>query len=184
MYTLTRQDVADELWISTRSIDRYIKSWKLRSKKEWKIVYVNNKDVENLKSWWNNNQEVIIPKKKKMKEELVVKKHEIDTFWLESIYSDLREQIREKDSLIQKLSLNLWRSEEITKNSISLIDYKKSQFLLEESKWYLSKEVEDLQEEKEMLLKELKYEKSSNVILIVFTVLLLIIAIVIWFVQI
>ncbi len=171
MYTLTRQEVADELWISTRSIDRYIKSWKLRSKKQWKIVYVNNKDVENLKSSWNNYQEVIVPKKKKMKEEIVIKKNEKDSFWLESVYIDLREQIKEKDELIQKLSLSLWKSEEIIKNSISLIDYKKSQFLLEESKWYLSKEIESLQEEKEVLLKELKYEKSSNVILIIFTVL-------------
>lgn len=184
MYTLTRQDVADELWISTRSIDRYIKSWKLRSKKEWKIVYVNNKDVENLKSWWNNYQEVIIPKKEKMKEEIVIKSIEKQSFWLELVYKDLRDQIKEKDELIHKLSLSLWRSEEITKNSISLIDYKKSQFLLEESKWYLSKEIETLEDEKKILLKELKYEKSSNVILIVFTILLLIIAVSIWFIQI
>ncbi|PID86521.1 hypothetical protein CSB08_00880 [Candidatus Gracilibacteria bacterium] len=171
MYTLTRQEVADELGISTRSIDRYIKSGKLRSKKQGKIVYVNNKDVENLKSSGNNYQEVIVPKKKKMKEEIVIKKNEKDSFGLESVYIDLREQIKEKDELIQKLSLSLGKSEEIIKNSISLIDYKKSQFLLEESKGYLSKEIESLQEEKEVLLKELKYEKSSNVILIIFTVL-------------
>ncbi|PIE85717.1 hypothetical protein CSA08_00380 [Candidatus Gracilibacteria bacterium] len=184
MYTLTRQEVADELGISTRSIDRYIKSGKLRSKKQGKIVYVNNKDVENLKSSGNNYQEVIVPKKKKMKEEIVIKKNEKDSFGLESVYIDLREQIKEKDELIQKLSLSLGKSEEIIKNSISLIDYKKSQFLLEESKGYLSKEIESLQEEKEVLLKELKYEKSSNVILIIFTVLLFIVAIIIWFVQI
>ena len=62
MYTYTRQDAADFLWISTRSIDRYIKSGKLRSKKEWKIVY--------LTSWWmaftdfvTNNWEILSVKK-------------------------------------------------------------------------------------------------------------------------
>jgi hypothetical protein len=53
---------------------------------------------------------------------------------LEPIYSDLREEIRKKDDVIQTLSLRLGKAEEIAKNSVSLIDYKKSQFLLEESK--------------------------------------------------
>lgn len=193
MYTLTRQDVALELWISTRSIDRYIKSWKLRAKKNGKIVYVNNNDVKNLKSWWKKHQEIIVPKKEKMnnednslklKDNIVIKEERGKSFWLEEIYMDLKEQMEWKDDLIHKLSLSLWRAEEITKNSISLIDYKKSQFLLEESKGYLSKEIDTLQVEKEILSKELKYEKSSNIILIIFTMLLLVIAVSIWFIQI
>jgi excisionase family DNA binding protein len=40
MYKYTRQEAADMLGISTRSVDRYIKSGKLRSKKDGKIVYV------------------------------------------------------------------------------------------------------------------------------------------------
>ena len=59
MYTYTRQDVAELLWISTRSVDRYIKDWKLRSKKEWKIVYVNNEDVKNLWWTWEVKHEII-----------------------------------------------------------------------------------------------------------------------------
>ena len=66
MYTYTRQDAADLLWISTRSIDRYIKSGKLRSKKEWKIVYVNDDDIKNL-SWWQDSKQEIIDKKPEKK---------------------------------------------------------------------------------------------------------------------
>ena len=62
MYTYTRQDVAELLWISTRSVDRYIKAWKLRSKKEWKIVYVNNEDVKNLWWTWEVKHEIIYKK--------------------------------------------------------------------------------------------------------------------------
>jgi excisionase family DNA binding protein len=40
MYKYTRQEAAEMLNISTRSVDRYIKSGKLRSKKEGKIVFV------------------------------------------------------------------------------------------------------------------------------------------------
>jgi hypothetical protein len=80
--------------------------------------------------------------------------------------------------------LKLWKAEEIAKNSISLMDFKKSQFLLEESKWYLSWEVENLKKEKNKLTKELKYEKNTNNIMIIFLVLLLILTAVIWFMKI
>jgi excisionase family DNA binding protein len=40
MYKYTRQEAAELLGISTRSVDRYIKAGKLRSKKDGKIVYL------------------------------------------------------------------------------------------------------------------------------------------------
>ncbi|MGB2110758.1 MAG: helix-turn-helix domain-containing protein [Patescibacteria group bacterium] len=48
MYKYTRQEASEMLGISTRSVDRYIKSGKLRSKKDGKIVYVKGSDVEAL----------------------------------------------------------------------------------------------------------------------------------------
>jgi len=100
---------------------------------------------------------------------------------LDLIYSDLREEVKRKDELIQALSIQIGRAEEIAKNSISLPEFKKSQYLLEESKFYLSNEVDDLKKEKKYLEEKLRYEKTSNVILIVFTILLLFISTFIWF---
>jgi hypothetical protein len=57
-----------------------------------------------------------------------------------------------------------------------LIDFKKSQYLLEESKGHLDKELTNLEKEKEKLTKELKYEKTSNILLIIFVLILLAIA--------
>lgn len=48
MYTTTRQDAAEMLGMSTRSIDRYVKAGKLRSKKEGKIIYIHSQDIQNL----------------------------------------------------------------------------------------------------------------------------------------
>ena len=45
MYKLTRKEAAELLNISTRSIDRYIKSGKIRTKKDWKVVCVNDEDI-------------------------------------------------------------------------------------------------------------------------------------------
>lgn len=60
----------------------------------------------------------------------------------------------------------------MVKNSVSFIEFKKSQFLLEESKITLHKEIEDIEKENTRLTKDLHYEKTNNFILIVLVVAL------------
>ena len=192
MYKYTRQEAAEKLWISTRSVDRYIKAWKLRAKKEGKVVYVKWSDVENLLWNWETKQEVIVEKKvnnvqleDNFNNQKVVTQSNDNVSWtLWLIYKDLKKEIVKKDELIQQLAMRVWKAEEIAKNSVSLLDFKKSQYLLEESKSWLNKELENLETEKEKLEKELKYEKTSNIILIIFVLLLFIIAWTIWFMKI
>ncbi|MGB2110759.1 MAG: hypothetical protein ACPHY8_02300 [Patescibacteria group bacterium] len=102
---------------------------------------------------------------------------------LENIYSDLKKEIKYKDETIQELSQKLGRAEEMVKNSVSVIEFKKSQFLLEESKGHMNKEVDEIKKEKKKLQSELKYEKTTNLILIVFVVVLLAVAATIWFLS-
>ena len=206
MYTYTRQDVAELLWISTRSVDRYIKAWKLRSKKEWKIVYVNNEDVKNLWWTWEVKHEIIdkkeyeeSKKEKQQQEEKnieVVEKKELPkskeielktnfkTYPLDEVYYDLRNEIKQKDEVIQDLSIKLWRAEEIVKNSVSMIDFKRSQMLLEDSKTHLGSAISDLKTKNEDLEKKLKYEKTTNWIIIITVIVLLTIAWAVWFMNI
>ena len=187
MYELTRQEVADKLNISTRSVDRYIKAWKLRAKKDWKVVYVKQADVDNLLGWWEAKQEVIVEQKVVNNTEnknIATKSDQNISGTLWYIYKDLKVEIQKKDELIQNLAMRVWKAEEVAKNSVSLLDFKKSQYLLEESKEWLNKNLEEIEKEKERLISELKYEKTSNIILIVFVVLLLAIAWVIWFIKI
>lgn len=190
MYKLTRQEAAETLNISTRSVDRYINAWKLRSKKDWKIVYVNQADVDSL--LWKNvetKQEVIVEKTNTTKSEnsqnISTKSSNENVAWtLWAIYKDLKEEINKKDQIIQNLAMRVWKAEEIANNSVSLLDFKKSQYLLEESKENISKDLEEIKKEKDKLQTELKYEKTSNIILIVFVVILLIVAGLIWFMKI
>lgn len=194
MYKYTRQDVSDLLNISTRSVDRYIRSWKLRSKKDGKIIYIHSSDVDSIKNSWGA-QEVIIPQK----EEVIAKTKEhtthipvtkeVGSTWsgnaiLSNIYEDLKQQIHKKDEIIQTLSVRLGKAEEIAKNSISLVEFKKSQFLLEESKGYLSNEVEGLKKDRNQLARDLKYEKNTNQLMVAFLIFLLIFVWIIWFVKI
>lgn len=176
MYKYTRQEVADLLWISTRSVDRYTKSWKIRSEKRWKIIYLNSQDVENLR-WWNQNQEVIVEKnyqfeKKEIKPTIKEVMIPASNVVLDKVYFDLKEEIKDKDRLIKELSLRVGQAEEIVRNSVSLIDYKKSQLLLEESKTNLNQAIIDLESDKENLEKELKSQRVNNWILLLALVLL------------
>lgn len=198
MYTITRQDAAEKLSMSTRSIDRYIKSGKLRSRKEWKIIYIHEGDVNNILGVsQDKGPEVIIPEEKKASSPYSTQNntssertHSTSIMdaqsraTLEKIYLDLRQEIKHKDQAIQDLSLKLGQAQEIAKNSVSLVEFKKSQFLLEESKTHLSQELTHLREQGAELQKKLKYEKSTNYILITFCVLLMIGFWLLWFLKI
>ena len=197
MYNYTRQDVADMLWISTRSVDRYIKSGKLRSKKDWKIVYVNDADVENLSWTWSSKQEIIektdYEETKKSQDYKVVTpvetkeievKSNLKNYALDKVYDDLRAEVKKKDEIIQDLSIKLWRADEIIRNSVSMIDFKRSQMLLEDSKTYMWSEINDLKSKNSSLEEKVKNNNITIIILAVFLIILLSIAWVLWFMNI
>ena len=200
MYNINRQEAADILGISTRSIDRYIKSWKVRAKKDWKIVFVNSDDIKNLNSDTSVKQNIIVSNFNSWNEDIIgsvkqerenintwiIKKAEYDKILstFETMYSSFREEVKEKDTTIQELSVKLWRFEEQKDKSVDLMEYKKVQFLSEETKNELSKKLEKEKSEKQKTIKELKYEKTTNKLLIMFIVILFIISVIIFFVNI
>lgn len=188
MYNVTREQAAIELNMSTRSIDRYIRSGKLRSKKEGKIVYIHADDIGNF--WWNTRkQEVIIPQAKEKKSSFESREisTQIDNNGQENlfvIYQDLKSEIKQKDEEIKKLNQDIWRMQEVVKNSISMIEYKKSHFLLEESKNGLSQELQQVKKELEQKTKEIKEERTLNYIMIWVTCVIFIMMVILWIVKI
>ncbi len=187
MYKITREQASEELNMSTRSIDRYIRSGKLRSKKEWKIVYIHQSDIEKLQ-WKNSHQEIIVKDKNIKKTSSWFEKKEIipqsHNSHLDQVYYDLKNELKEKDFEIKKLNIEIGKMQEIVKNSISLIDYKKSHFLLEESKSGLTIELEQIKKELEKKEGEIKEERKLNYIMITVTCILFFIILWIWFIKI
>ena len=49
-YWITREKAAIELWVSTRTIDRYVKGGKLSYKKVANKVLLAKEEIENLKN--------------------------------------------------------------------------------------------------------------------------------------
>lgn len=185
MYKITREEASNLLNMSTRSIDRYIRAWKLRSKKDGKIVYIHHDDVNNFLSWWKKKQEIIYGNMRNNEF-----KTEIPTTLLPenlhimNIFDSLRSEIKQKDEEIKEMSIKIWQMQEIVNNSISLLDFKKTQFLLEESKSSLSSDLENIKKEldnKNILLKE---EKNLNFILIFISFIVFFTLVLIWFIKI
>lgn len=182
MYTYTRQDAAEFLWVSTRSVDRYVKAWRIRSEKRGKIIYLHSDDLNNLNSK-STKQELIVEKKESpfktqalKKTEASVISNKTSALALGKVYDDLREEVKDKDKLITELSIRVWQAEEVVKNSVSLIEYKKSQLLLEESRSHLNQAIIDLENEKEDLKKDLKHQRANNIIMLLALVALFAIA--------
>jgi len=184
MYDITREKASEILNLSTRSIDRYIKSWKLRSIKKWKIVYINNEDVENL-SKKPNNKQVIITKNKdndiNQNNDLYKK---IDESNILKIYDSIKNQIKEKDSEIMNLNKKIWSMEEIIKNSIPIIEFKKSQFLLEESNNTLNIKIQNAKKHIDELKKKNDEISLINTYLIILSFVLFITLLIIIFIKI
>lgn len=184
MYNLTRQETAKKLNISIRTVDRHIKSGKIRTKKHWKSILIKESDVENLLYGWNIKQKIIFWEKDINDKKITKYEDDTNPWMLEKIYEDLKKQIQEKDKVIQNLFIKIWKFEEIAKNSISLIDFKKSQFLLEESKWSLHRDIKNISKKNEKLKKDLKYEKITGICLMVFVIFLATLLWVVWFIKI
>ena len=180
MYKVTREEASSLLKISTRSIDRYIRAWKLRSKKDWKIVYINQDDINNFLWNWNSKVEILNENKENSLWLSTKNQDEI----LSEVYYDLKNQIFNKDTEIRSLYSKIWMLEEHIKNSISLLEYKKNQFLLEESKITILSELENTKWELDRIKKELFQEKKLNYITIIVSTILLLALLIIWFIKI
>jgi hypothetical protein len=74
--------------------------------------------------------------------------------------------------------------EEVVKNSISMIEFKKSQFLLEESKNSVVIDLENTKKELETKSVEFKKERDLNYILLSALIFLIIISLILWFIKI
>lgn len=177
MYSIDRIKWAKILNISTRTLDRYIRSGKIRSQKKWKKVFLNSDDVEVLKNWWIQEDYEVI----KSREIEVNPFTKTDLVSYKNLYQDIVCKIEQKDNLIKDLSYKLGNAEAELKNSISLVEYKKTAFLLESSTNKIEHEKLQLEEKTSDLEKKLSTNKLLNTILSIFLFITIILLFVVWF---
>lgn len=129
VFTLTRDDASKMLGVSTRTVDRYIHSGKIRTKREGKVIMLHKEDVSQVK--WGGVQtdyEVLAPKP------TVVPSIGYDPREAQNeILRMLETVIRDKDQLIQELTFKLGRLESEMTNTVPRLEHKKAMIALEEA---------------------------------------------------
>ena len=180
-FAIDRVEAARRLSVSTRTVDRHIKSGKIRTKRIGKKMFLHEEDVESLRisgassleddyivviheAEDTTEQEIIHPERRLSKEKSPDFAH---------LYSDSQKIIAKKDDIIQDLSYRLGKTETELKNAIPLIEYRKATFLLESAKNKTDADASVLGTKIEFLEKEINKRNSAIIGLAILFVLVL-----------
>lgn len=152
-YWITREKAAIELWVSTRTIDRYVKGGKLSYKKVANKVLLAKEEIENLKNEFSAlHQEVSselvseVPSDSSSNSDTRAKtmavradidqaiEEKIDKFML--IFKEKDKMIEEKNKVIFMLQQRIWELETKIQTMVALPDYnrEKQEAIIEKQK--------------------------------------------------
>ena len=180
-YNLTREQAAEILSISTRTLDRRIRKWILSHEKRWNKVYLSEEEVRNYNP--QKQVEVVIEtttgsSERKKTPNLSVNTDEIvSKLWQHmdeslskflDVMQEKDKKLEEKNKIIFTLQQRVGELEQKLKNAVALPLY-------QEEKKELILEKENLKVEKTLLEEELKKEKIRNIVVIWLLVVLVVV---------
>ena len=153
-YWITREKAAIELWVSTRTIDRYVKGWKLSYKKVANKVLLAKEEIEALKNEFsalhhevsselvsevssNSSSRDDSDRAKTMAVRADIDQaieEKIDKFML--IFKEKDKMIEEKNKVIFMLQQRIWELETKIQTMVALPDYnrEKQEAIIEKQK--------------------------------------------------
>ena len=175
-YTVTRNQAAALLWVSTRTIDRYVKSGKLSYKKVANKVILNEEELRILQNEFSSlrqevSTEIIWEKDSSLSVRPVTNMSSIDEkldkFYL--IFQEKDKQIDEKNKIIFMLQQRIGELEAKIQTMIALPDYnKEKQQAIEEKRM--------LEEKLAKLKARVKEQETKTYVVIIFAIIFIIIA--------
>ena len=175
-YTVTRNQAASLLGVSTRTIDRYVKSWKLSYKKVANKVILNEEELRILQNEFSSlrqevSTELIWDKTSSLSvkpvSDLSTLDEKLDKFYL--IFQEKDKQIDEKNKIIFMLQQRIGELEAKIQTMVVLPDYnKEKQQAIEEKRI--------LEEKLAKLRWKVKEQETKTYIVLVFAVILIIVA--------
>lgn len=171
IYNVGREKAASALWVSTRTIDRYVKSGKLSYKKVANKVLLSQEEILEMKKDFSAlkqeiNTEIVSWNSVSKRNDIAVKSsledsinEKIDKFLL--VFKEKDNIIEEKNKVIFLLQKRIWELESKLETMVALPDYtkEKQEAILEKKK---------LQQIIDWLNRTVKTEKTKNIVLIAF----------------
>lgn len=173
-YTVTRNQAANLLWVSTRTIDRYVKSGKLSYKKVANKVILNEEELRILQNEFSSlrqevSTELIGDRNLSVKpaSDMSSLDEKLDKFYL--IFQEKDKQIDEKNKIIFMLQQRIGELEAKIQTMIALPDYnKEKQQAIEEKK--------ALEEKLARLTSRVREQETKTYVVIIFAIIFIIIA--------
>ena len=175
-YTVTRNQAASLLWVSTRTIDRYVKSGKLSYKKIANKVILNEEELRILQNEFSSlrqeiSTELIWEKDSSISvrpvNDMSTIDEKLDKFYL--IFQEKDKQIDEKNKIIFMLQQRIGELEAKIQTMVALPDYnKEKQQAIEEKRI--------LEEKLAKLTSRVKEQETKTYVVIIFAIIFIIVA--------
>ncbi len=155
-YSITRQQAADMLWVSTRSIDRYVKGGKLSYKKVANKVLLAREELDSMQADYDLlhqhpvTETVVIKETQAATNNKVTRVNSWLGLWSVKEFAEILQSkdqtIEEKNQMIYALQRKMWEIETKMNQMIALPDHsaEKQDLVLDIQKLELEKK--DLQE--------------------------------------
>jgi len=183
-YNLNREEAAKMLWISTRTLDRWIRKWKLSHSKDVNKIMLSEEEIKNIWKDINQISNIVIEWQTKTSfnqsitqniDDIVKKlwkQVNENMLWFLEVLAEKDKKIEEKNQIIFAFQQKISEIEIKLKNSIALPQYEaeKKEVLLEK---------ENLKYENKILEENIKKEKIQNIfltwIIVIFVIILIIV---------
>lgn len=169
VFTLSRDDASKMLWVSTRTIDRYVQSGKIRSKRDGKVIMLHKDDVNHVKNWGTQTDYEVIAPKPTLVASIGYDPREAQNEILRAIEAI----IKEKDALIQELTFKIGKMEGELMNSVPKIEHKRTLLALEETNHSRMQDMEMIVQTKKDIESKFQREKLISTILMIVVFVLL-----------
>ncbi len=177
-FSVTRADAAQELWVSTRTVDRYVQSWKLAYKKIANKILLDAEAIRWLKSefqtlYQHNSTEIVnewsVKKMDNMSNNLEkIIDEKIDKFFL--VFQEKDQKLEEKNKVIFMLQQRVSELENKISTMVALPD-------LNEQKQLATIEKSKLEDKIKQLSGAIRGEKTKNSMFLAVLVFVIVIAI-------
>jgi ABC-type Na+ efflux pump permease subunit len=168
-FAIDRNEAARRLSMSTRTVDRHIQSWRIRTRRIWKKTFLHEEDVEALRTalgTGDGEEYIVVDRGDREEPEIVHREKKVALkqeggIDFSTLYREAQEIIVKKDEIIQDLAYRLGKSETELTHSIPMVEYKKATFLLESAKNKTDTDAQSLTSKISILEKEVEKRNSQ-----------------------
>ncbi|KKP37806.1 MAG: hypothetical protein UR28_C0026G0012 [Candidatus Peregrinibacteria bacterium GW2011_GWF2_33_10] len=148
----SREQAAELLGISTRTLDRYLKTKKIKSSQIRGRVRIYQTDIEKFSEYLGKKiitQENIISPHTSKTKEMTVPQGQFDHLY-KNLYEETKNELKQAYSELNSANYRLGQLEEKLHNSIPLLELKENTLALKEAEVNLEKKSEEIQQKLKM----------------------------------